>query len=119
MTQYSRSFWNTRAQPASFMWNLSVRYMLRMAGKLSGFLSKKYSGGLPGTYSSQNSNFFSRVVAIISFPSLVVGYLFRVFFRAKNLSPPTSSMTLFLRLAAMVALSLPSLVVGYLFRVFF
>ena len=35
--QYVMSFWRTRAQPFSVVWKLWVRYMSRIAGKLSGF----------------------------------------------------------------------------------
>ena len=44
--------------------------MSRMAGKFSGFRSKKNSGGFPGKNSSQYRKISSTEAALISFPSL-------------------------------------------------
>ena len=41
--QYMMSFCRTRAQPLSVVWKLWVRYMSRMAGKLSGFCSQSWN----------------------------------------------------------------------------
>ena len=72
-SQYSRSFWRTNAQPFSEIWKyplkerrnilivkrqsckflkLYLRCISKIAAKFSGFLSKKYSAGSPGTNSS-------------------------------------------------------------------
>ena len=84
----------------------------KIAEKFSGFLSKKYSGGSPGTNSSQSDKipehasiqllfqfelfflYLPEIVAdLMSFPNLVVGYLSSEFLWAINLSPPTSRIT--------------------------
>ena len=78
---------------ASGMWNLPERYISSTEGKFSGFLSKKYSGGCPGLYSSQSCKISSMLSELTSLPSLVFGY-FRIFFREHwNFSPPTSKTT--------------------------
>ena len=92
---------------------------MRIAGKLSGFLSKKYSGVFPGVNSSQRERILSIFSARISFPSLhnirylcqgtrdkqvttdlVAGKTVSVSLAAVNLSPPTSRMTVLLILAS-------------------
>ena len=98
--------------------------MLRMAGKLSGFRSKKYSGGSPGVNSSHSSSTFSMVSARTSLPSLdtvsrvtchvsrvtrlhlVAGKTARMSRVAMNLSPPTSRITVLLSLASAASLLL-------------
>ena len=81
----------------SGIWNSPDRYISRTEAKFSGFLSKKYSGGLPGMYSSHNSRISSMLSVLISLPSLVFGYLMKCLLQPWNLSPPTSRMTYCLR----------------------
>ena len=77
----------------SGMWNCPDLYISSTEGKFSGFLSKKYSGGLPGTYSSHRLRISSTLSVFISLPSLVLGYLMKWSLHPWNLSPPTSSIT--------------------------
>ena len=93
--QYSRSRCRTNAHPLPEIWKYPLRCISRMAAKFSGFLSKKYSGGSPGTNSSQKDRIPWMVEDLISFPSLVVGYFSRAFLWAINRSPPTSRITHF------------------------
>ena len=58
--------------------------MFSIVGKLTGFLSKKYSGGSPGRNSSQRSKIFSTVWAIIRRPRRVAGCLHNYFFNYKS-----------------------------------
>ena len=77
----------------SGMWNLPDLYISSTEGKFSGLRSKKNSGGSPGTYSSHSARISSRLRALTSLPSRVLGYFRKLFLQPWNLSPPTSSMT--------------------------
>ena len=72
------------------MWNFPDLYISRTEGKFSGFLSKKYSGGSPGVYSSQSSKISSMLLDDINLPNLVLGYLTKLSLHPWNLVPPTS-----------------------------
>ena len=72
------------------MWNFPDLYISRTEGKFSGFLSKKYSGGSPGVYSSQSSRISSMLLDDINLPNLVLGYLTKLSLHPWNLVPPTS-----------------------------
>ena len=85
--------------PPSGIWNLPDLYISRTEAKFSGFLSKKYSGGSPGTNQIRNTEFIllnfppgmnsshifrisSMVLQDMSLPSLVLGNFRNVFLSA-------------------------------------